>query len=52
MKNKDKETMKNAKAKATHVSIAKGSANEKKLGGAFCGFLKSMLIPEIKTKFQ
>lgn len=28
------------------VSKAKGSANEKKLGGAFPGFFARMLIPE------
>lgn len=45
--NKDIDTKKYAPANVIHTSRAKGSANEKKLGGAFVGFLKRILIPVV-----
>lgn len=42
------DTPKYAQPKHIQTSKAKGSANEKKFGGAFCGFWYRMLIPEME----
>lgn len=42
----DRDTTTNAIAKAIHVSMAKGSANEKKFGGALDGFWNRILMPK------